>query len=230
MSLNIFYKICGNCMTHVPHDATECACGRSFELDKPDLTRTAEAIRSESEERLYEAYLEARMQQTLDALRVVREECGNNKWAREQVEKVRRALKAVELARRDLAAQRRKAVDASEVAQVAKVRRAQRRAVKPVVKPESAPVMPAVQGFSPAMPENQRVAQALMAEQLPRPTQIQQCPHCSATVTTDATHCGCGYEFPVAALMPELILPTAESVTVDAPGSTPRYLVIRRPS
>ena len=100
MSLNIFYKICGNCMTHVPYDATECACGRSFELDKPDLTRTAEAIRTESEEHLYEAYLEARMQQTLDALRAVREECGTGKWTREQAEKVRHALKAVELARR----------------------------------------------------------------------------------------------------------------------------------
>ena len=124
MSLNIFYKICGNCMTHVPYDATECACGRSFELDKPDLTRTAEAIRTESEEHLYEAYLEARMQQTLDALRAVREECGTGKWTREQAEKVRHALKAVELARRDLTAQRQKAVDASEVAQVAKARRA----------------------------------------------------------------------------------------------------------
>ena len=131
MSLNIFYKICGNCMTHVPYDATECACGRSFELDKPDLTRTAEAIRTESEEHLYEAYLEARMQQTLDALRAVREECGTGKWTREQAEKVRRTLKAVELARRDLTAQRQKAVDASEIAQVAKTRRAQRRAGKP---------------------------------------------------------------------------------------------------
>lgn len=225
MSLNIFYKICGNCMTHVPYDAAECACGRSFELDKPDLTRTAEAIRSESEERLYEAYLEARMQQTLDALRTVREECGNNKWTREQVEKVRRALKTVEIARRDLTAQRQKAVDASEVAQVAKVRRAQRRAVKP----ESAPVMPAAQDFSPAMPENQRVAQALVAQQLSRPAQtIQQCPNCSATVSTDAAHCGCGYEFPAATLMPELVLPTGESVIVDSPDSISRYFIIRR--
>lgn len=219
MSLNIFYKICGNCMTHVPYDATECACGRSFELDKPDLTRTAEAIRSESEERLYEAYLEARMQQTLDALRTAREECGNNKWTREQAEKVRYALKAVEIARRDLAAQRQKAVDASEVAQVAKARRAQRRAVKP----EGAPVMPAAQGFSPAMPENQRTAQALMAEQLVHPAKtIQHCPHCSATVTTDATHCGCGYEFPIATLVPELVLSVDEYLAIDSPGSTPR--------
>ena len=120
MSLNIFYKICGNCMTHVPYDATECACGRSFELDKPDLTRTAEAIRTESEEHLYEAYLEARMQQTLDTLRAVREECGTGKWTREQAEKVRHALRAVELARKDLTAQRQKTVAASEVAQVAK--------------------------------------------------------------------------------------------------------------
>lgn len=205
-------------MTHVPYDATECACGRSFELDKPDLTRTAEAIRSESEERLYEAYLEARMQQTLDALRTTREECGAGTWTREQAEKVRRALKAVEIARRDLAAQRQKAVDASEVAQVAKKRRAQRRAVKP----EGAPVMPAAQGFSPTMPGNQRTAQALMAEQLARPTKtIQHCPHCSATVTTDATHCACGYEFPIATLVPELVLPADEHLAVDSPEYTP---------
>ncbi|MBI3570064.1 MAG: hypothetical protein HY082_03025 [Gammaproteobacteria bacterium] len=207
-------------MTHVPYDATECACGRSFELDKPNLTRTAEAIRSESEERLYEAYLEARMQQTLDTLRAVREECGTGgKWTREQAEKIRHALKAVDLARRDLTAQRQKAVDASEVAQVAKTRRAQRRTGKP----ESVPMMPAVQGFSPAMPENQRAAQALMAEQLSRPTQtMQQCPHCSATVTTDATHCGCGYEFPIMTLVPELVLPAEEYLVVDSSNPAPR--------
>ena len=217
MSLNIFYKICGNCMTHVPYDATECACGRSFELDKPDLTRTAEAIRTESEEHLYEAYLEARMQQTLDALRAVREECGTGKWTREQAEKVRRTLKAVELARRDLTAQRQKAVDASEIAQVAKTRRAQRRAGKP----GSAPVMPAAQGFLPAMPGSQRAAQALMAEHLSRPTQtLQHCPHCSATVSTNATHCGCGYEFPATTLVPELVLPVEEYMAVEPLGST----------
>ena len=210
-------------MTHVPYDAAECACGRSFELDKPNLTRTAEAIRSESEERLYEAYLEARMQQTLDALRAIREECGTSKWTREQADKVRLALKAVELARRDLTAQRQKAVDASEVAQVAKTRRAQRRAAKPVVKPESAPVMPAAQDFSPAMPESQRAAQALMAGQLSRPVKTtQQCPHCSATVTTDATHCGCGYEFPIATLVPELILPAEEYLVLDSSDPGPR--------
>src|SRR3989338_6306706 len=207
-------------MTHVPYDATECACGRSFELDKPDLTRTAEAIRTESEEHLYEAYLEARMQQTLEALRAVREECGTGKWTREQAEKVRCALKAVELARRDLTAQRQKAVDASEIAQVAKTRRAQRRAGKPVVKPESAPVMPAAQGFSPAMPESQRAAQALMAEQLSRPAQtLQYCPHCSATASTDATHCGCGYEFPATTLVPELVLPAEEYMAIESPSS-----------
>ena len=205
-------------MAHVLYDAAECACGRSFELDKPNLTRTAEAIRTESEEHLYQAYLEARMQQTLDTLRAVREECGTGKWTREQAEKIRRALKAVELARRDLTAQRQKAVDASEIAQVAKTRRAQRRAGKP----ESAPVMPAAQDFSPAMPESQRATQALMAKYLSRPTQtIQQCPHCSATVTTDATHCGCGYEFSATTLVPELVLPVEEYMAVDSPGHIP---------
>ncbi len=218
-------------MAHVAYDAAECACGRSFELDKPDLTRTAEAIRSESEEHLYEAYLEARMQQALDALRTVREECGNDKWTREQAEKVRHALKAVELARRDLTAQRRKAVDASEVAQVAKARRAERHAAKPKIVPviPAAQVMPAAQGFSPTMPESQRATQASIAGQLSRPAQtIQPCPHCSATVSTDATHCGCGYEFPVSTLMPKLVLPTGESATVDSPDSISRYFIIRR--
>lgn len=218
MSPSIFYKICGNCMTHVPYDAAECACGRSFELDKPDLTRTAEAIRTESEERLYEAYLEARMQQTLDTLRAVRAECGTGgKWTREQAEKVRRTLKAVELARTELTAQRQKAVDASGIAQVAKTRRAQRRAGKP----EVAPVMPAAPGFSPTMPESQRAAQARKAEHPSRPAQaLQHCPHCSAAAATDARHCGCGYEFPVTTSMPVLVLPLEERLTVESPGST----------
>ena len=81
--------------------------------------------------------------------------------------------------------------------------------------------MPAAQGFSPAMPESQRAAQALMAEHLSRPAQtLQHCPHCSATASTDATHCGCGYEFPVTTLVPELVLPVEEYMAVEPPGST----------
>lgn len=40
MSLDIAYRTCSRCLTHVPADLTECACGHSFDLDKPASART----------------------------------------------------------------------------------------------------------------------------------------------------------------------------------------------
>ncbi len=115
MSQSIFYKVCSQCMAQAPVNATVCACGQSFELHQgSDSSLTAEVMRTETEEQLYEAYLEARLQQMMEALRAVREACGPGKWTPEQLAKAQRALRAVEEAKKELAAQREKSARASE--------------------------------------------------------------------------------------------------------------------
>lgn len=169
MSQSIFYKVCSQCMTQAPVNATVCACGQSFELHQgSDPSLTAEVVRTETEERLYEAYLEARLQQMMEALRAVREECGRGKWTPEQLEKAQSALQAVEAAKHDLTAQRQKSMQASEAVKARKVSKSQPQRPTPsptiaVATPVSiaamtttntvvkvpVPDMPSVEGFSP---------------------------------------------------------------------------------
>ncbi len=173
-------------MTQAPVNATVCACGQSFEPSHAsDSSLTAEVVRTETEERLYEAYLEARVQQMMEALRAVREECGPGKWTPEHLEKAQRALRAVETAKNDLTAQRQKSVQASEAVQARKVRKSQpqRSTTAPAmtaaipVSPAAmattntaakvpVPDMPSVEGFSPTATPAFRSAQAAKVQRV----------------------------------------------------------------
>lgn len=268
VSLDIAYRTCSRCLTYVPADLTECACGHSFALDKPaparvpskprrartvEVTRTVEAGRSESEEQRCETFLEKRLQQALETLRRVRTG-GDSKWGEEQIENVGLALKAVEVARKELAAHREQTshlmATKRSTGRIQKQRQTPRsEAPKPekiavrdthmpaapdfapampekqqptprpeAPKPEKIAVrdtsMPAAPDFAPAMPEKQRAAQSTRAEQLHKPAPLtQDCPHCSAIVAADASHCGCGYEFAGTVLMPPIVLPVEEKNT-----------------
>lgn len=233
MSLNIFHKVCSRCMAQVPLAAAECGCGYSFELDKADLGQTAEVVRAESEERLYEAYLEARLRQMLDALRAVREECGTGKWTPGQLDKVRRALRAVESAKSDLAAQRQKARAASVAVSERKTRKPPAAAperVAPVTNPHPAPraatsaakvpEMPSVAGYGAFASEAFRAAQAARAQPLlrPAPAGARHCPHCTAALPAGATRCACGHEAGIADAMPGFALPAEECIPAGATG------------
>lgn len=184
MSQGIFYKICSQCMAQAPVNATVCACGRPFESDlASDSSLTAEVMRTETEERLYEAYLEARLQQMMDALRAVREECGPGKWTTEQLEKAQRALRTVEAAKNDLTAQRQKSAQASKAVQTRKARKP--RHLHPAAAPATVaatpaspaaktasnagartpvPDMPSMEGFSPTATVTFRSVQTAKVE------------------------------------------------------------------
>ncbi len=116
-------------MAKVPVSATACRCGYSFELDMPTgpalTTDTSDTV---SAERQYESYLEARLQQALDHLRTVREESSHDKWTPEQDQKVQQALQALQSARKELNAQRRKATEVERESALKRVRRGLRSA------------------------------------------------------------------------------------------------------
>jgi len=112
MSASIFHKVCGQCMAQVPVTANECACGYSFTYHAD--SRTQELVHQVADERAYETYLEARLQQALEHLRAVREEDASDKWTSEQDKKVQEALQALKAARDALNAQRRKTAEIEE--------------------------------------------------------------------------------------------------------------------
>lgn len=109
MSASIFHKVCGQCMAQVPVTANECACGYCF-TNQAD-SHTQELVHQVADERAYETYLEARLQQALDRLRAVREEDASGKWTSDQDKKVQEALQALKAARDALNAQRRKTAE-----------------------------------------------------------------------------------------------------------------------
>ncbi len=133
MSHDIFHKICGRCLAKVPLGASACDCGYSFGRDGPasDTARTGEISNTVSQERQYETYFEARLQQALDRLRAVRQECGLDKWTPEQDQKVQQALQALQNARKELNAQRRRTADAEKEAVLKRARRGLRTAAPP---------------------------------------------------------------------------------------------------
>lgn len=90
-----------------------------------------EDARTESDERAYESYLEARLQQALDNLRAVRQECGLDKWTPEQDQKVQQALQALQDARKELNTQRRKTAEAERGAALIRAQHGQRRVIPP---------------------------------------------------------------------------------------------------
>lgn len=112
-------------MAKVPWDTVVCRCGHPFEPDRPSPNRMTETSHTE-EERAYESYLEARLQQALDYLRTVREECGLDKWTPEQDQEVQQALQALQRARTELNAHRRQAAEEKRAAALAPAPRLQR--------------------------------------------------------------------------------------------------------
>lgn len=145
MSASIFYKkVCGQCMAEVPITASACTCGYSFE-DQYN-SRTKELVRQVADERAYESYLEARLQQALDRLRAVRGENVGDKWTHEQDKKAQAALQELKTARDELNAQRRRTAEVG-----GEVKRL--RASAPPPRAASAPgerarTMPSVEGFA----------------------------------------------------------------------------------
>lgn len=91
----------------------------------------AEDTRTESEERAYESYLEARLQQALDNLRAVRQECSLDKWTPEQDQQVQQALQALQDARTALNTQRRKTAEAERGAALVRAQHGQRPVIPP---------------------------------------------------------------------------------------------------
>ena len=123
--MGIFYKDCPHCAATHAAAADLCGCGYVFsgeKLEEPDLAPELAA----QEEKLYEAYLAARLEQALlearDARRMADVDPQNHQKAQIALEKAN----AIAVAQADFDTQARKTAEATKMAEIAKTARAAR--------------------------------------------------------------------------------------------------------
>lgn len=144
---SIFQKTCPACMTTLPLDATDCACGHQFDHDDADATLSSEEIRLKAEE-LYENYLVARAEQAASAVMTAQAEFAREPASAQKSQRVASAIQESEAARAALAAQSARVAEmkkalpkrapAPRPAPTAAVPKMKVAAAKPVVAPSPA--------------------------------------------------------------------------------------------
>ena len=179
---SIYQKPCPACGTVVSTGTKRCDCGYAFGYsDETALLHEEQALQ---EEELFEAYLAARVDQTVAKVESVRTELvadpANLRKANHLLEVVQEAL----ILRDERDAQATKTAQAREAAQAA------RREITP-----AAPNVP-VQSDRPT--EAFRAQQATKAEKIVEAfanTETKKCPHCNTVLPVASAQCFCGYNF-----------------------------------
>jgi hypothetical protein len=176
---SIYQKPCPACGTVVSTGAKRCDCGYAFGYsDETALLPEEQALQ---EEELFEAYLAARVGQTVEKVESVRTELAadpaNLRMADRLLEVVQEAL----ILRDERDAQAAKTAQARKAAQAARG--------------EITPDVP-VQSDQPT--EAFRAQQATKAEKIVEAfanTETKNCPHCKTVLPVTSTLCFCGYNF-----------------------------------
>jgi len=179
---SIYQKPCPACGTVVSTGAKRCDCGYAFGYsDETDLLPEEQALQ---EEELFEAYLAARVDQTVAKVESVRTELmadpADLRKANRLLEVVQEAL----ILRDERDAQAAKTAQARNAAQAARG--------------EIAPAGPDVPVQSDQPTEAFRAQQAAKAEKIVEAfsnTETKKCPHCNTVLPVTSALCFCGYNF-----------------------------------
>ena len=179
---SIYQKPCPACGTVVSTGAKRCDCGYSFGYS--DETAPLPEELALQEEELFEAYLAARVGQTVAKVESVRTELvadpANLRKANHLLEVVQEAL----ILRDERDAQAAKTAQARKTAQAARGK--------------MAPAAPDVPVQSDRPTEAFRTQQATKAEKIVEAftnTEIKNCPHCNTVLPVTSAQCFCGYNF-----------------------------------
>ena len=183
MSANsIYQKPCPACGTAVSTGIKRCNCGYTFgSTDETALLPEEQALQ---EEELFEAYLAARVDQTVAKVESMRTELAADSA---NLRKADRLLKAVQEA---LILRDERDAQAAKTAQARKAAQAARREIAP-----TASDVP-VQSDRPT--ETFRAQQAARAEKIVETftnTETKKCPHCKTVLPVTSALCFCGYNF-----------------------------------
>jgi hypothetical protein len=179
---SIYQKSCPACGMVVSTGAKRCDCGYAFGCsDETALLPEEQALQ---EEELFEAYLAARVDQTVTKVESVRTELAADPA---NLRKADHLLKVVQEA---LILRDERDVQAAKTAQA----RIEAQAARKKISPE-APDVP-VQSDRPT--ETFRAQQAAKAEKIVEAfanTETKNCPHCKTVLPVTSTLCFCGYNF-----------------------------------
>ncbi|MHB8534546.1 MAG: hypothetical protein ACYDBW_03775 [Sulfuricaulis sp.] len=200
---SIYQKPCPACGAVVSTDAKCCDCGYSFGSSSADVQLPEEQLLQEEE--LFEAYLEARVAQTVATVESARAEFAANPVDPHKAERLLQAVQEALALRDERDAQAAKIAQAREVAQTARER------------------LEAVESETPIISAQPTVAfkaqQAAKAEKIVEAfanTQTKKCPHCKTVLPVTSALCLCSYVF----ARGDFLLPRA--VDVNLAGDIPR--------
>lgn len=179
---SIYQKSCPTCGTVVSTGTKRCDCGYAFGYsDETVLLPEEQALQ---EEELFEAYLAARVDQTVAKVESVRTELAADPA------NLRKADRLLEVVQEALILRDERDAQAAKTAQARKAAQAARGEITPAV-----PDVP-VQSDRPT--EAFRTQQATKAEKIVEAfanTETKKCPHCNTVLPVTSALCFCGYNF-----------------------------------
>lgn len=179
---SIYQKPCPACGAVVSTGTQRCDCGYSFGSTGEDALLPEELALQEEE--LFEAYIAARVDQTLAAVESARAELATDPANQRKAARLLQAVQDALMLRDERDAQTAKTAEARKTAQAA------REKLTP-----AAPDAP-VQSVQPG--ETFRAQQAAKAEKITEAffnTQTRECPHCKTVLPVASVLCLCGYIF-----------------------------------
>ena len=117
-------RICPLCLTTHPQDVLKCGCGYMFDTGKDETTGgfTVEVVRQSVTEDEYKIFYEARLTQAQLDLKTLIALHGTSGWTPSQRDEIQEAIKRVDEAKAELAAQHQRAEDARQHLDAAKNR------------------------------------------------------------------------------------------------------------
>ena len=187
----------------LPTDASRCECGYVFDAAPEDGPLEEEL--AVQEEELFEAYLEARLNQAAAELDIKRAELAADPGDFNRVARLIEAVRATYRLCGERDAQHAKTSAARRAAQAARSERAHERGLEPPPEPT----------ISHAPTEVFRAAQAAQAERIMQAfagVETKECPVCHTRLPAPSALCLCGYSFAHQRQMK----PTAYDRTLDA--------------
>jgi hypothetical protein len=179
---SIYQKPCPACGTVVSTGAKRCDCGYSFSYS--DETALLPEELALQEEELFEAYLAARVGQTVAKVESVRTELAADPANLRKADRLLEVVQEALILRDERDAQAAKTAQARKAAQAARG--------------EIAPAVPDVPVQSDRPTEAFRAQQATKAEKIVEAfvnTETKNCPHCKTVLPITSTLCFCGYNF-----------------------------------
>ncbi len=201
----IYQKPCPACGAAVSTDTMFCDCGYSFESSSGDTLLPEEQLLQEEE--LFEAYLEARVDQTVAMVESARADFATDPVSPHKAERLLQTVQEALTLRDEREAQAAKIAQARETAKAARER------IEPAISDA-----PAISAEPTGAFKTQQAAKAEKIVEAFADTQTKKCPHCNTVLPVTSVLCLCGYIF----ARDDFLLPRAVDVNLPEGAFQPK--------